>query len=392
MDIISRISGMVQLELVSARIERTILLMNAEGIELYDFRQIDLLTGRFWVKRKNFSAALKICTYLEGSLTVLSKRGLYWNLRRLAARPVLPVGIAVILAMYLFLPTRILFVKVEGNASIPTNRILTEAEACGICFGASREAVRSEKMKNQLLERISQLQWAGINTAGCVATISVRERQPDPQPSRYGMVSSLHASRDGYILSATATRGTLLVQPGQAVKAGQMLISGFTDCGITIRAEEAEGEIYAQTNHFYRLCAPIHSSQKSLTGNTYKKYSVRLGKKRINLWKDSGISVDSCDRMYEEYYITLPGGFSLPATLCVETFTEYECIPMQLPQQDLRMGLSAAAKLYLGRHMSAGSIQKESESYTQTQDMLFLAVNYVCQEMISGVRQEQIGE
>ena len=36
--------------------------------------------------------------------------------------------------------------------------------------------IRSEKVKNSLLQRIPQLQWAGINTDGCVAVISVREK------------------------------------------------------------------------------------------------------------------------------------------------------------------------------------------------------------------------
>ena len=64
-------------------------------------------------------------------------------------------------------------------------------------------------------------------------------------------------SRDGFIVSATVTRGNFLCRVGQSVKAGQVLISGYTDCGICIQATRAEGEIYAQTSRDFAAVTPL---------------------------------------------------------------------------------------------------------------------------------------
>ena len=96
----------------------------------------------------------------------------------------------------------------------------------------------------------------GVNTSGCVATVSVRERTDPEVTEQDSAVSNIVASRDGFIVSATVTRGNFLCRVGQSVKAGQVLISGYTDCGICIQATRAEGEIYAQTSRDFAAVTP----------------------------------------------------------------------------------------------------------------------------------------
>ena len=165
-------------------------------------------------------------------------------------------ALAVFLAAAIFLPTRIFFVRVEGNVTTPTRLILDAAGESGIRFGASRRAVRSEKMKTALLSALPHLHGAGGNTSGCVATGSVRQRTEPEVTGQDRAVSSIVASRDGFIVSATVTRGNSLCRVGQSVKAGQVLISGYTDCGICIQATRAEGETCAQTSREFAAVTP----------------------------------------------------------------------------------------------------------------------------------------
>ena len=133
-------------------------------------------------------------------------------------RPLLYAGLALLFACSLMLPTRILGVWVEGNSTVPTRRILEAAQQSGIRLFAPCAEVRSEKMKNALLSAIPELQWAGVNTYGCRAVISVRERTlPERKPEPEKTVGSIVAARDGIVESVTALQGTVLCRPGQAV-------------------------------------------------------------------------------------------------------------------------------------------------------------------------------
>lgn len=392
MDLWKSLAGMVEVELTSAEPEAALGAISTRGIEIFRVEQKGELTMRFRIRRKDYNMLAALCEKRGETLKLLRKSGLYWAGRQLLRRPVLLAGMALFLALVLYLPSRVIFIRVEGNVTVPTRQILEAAGESGICFGASRRQVRSEKVKNALLSAVPQLQWAGVNTAGCVATISVRERT-DAQASRQEWeVTSIVAARDGYILSGTVTRGNALFQVGQAVKAGQVLVSGYTDCGICIQATRAEGEIMAQTNRTLEAVTPSQWVLRGEETGVHRKYSLLFGKKRINLWKDSGILDTTCGRMYMEYYVTLPGGFQLPLALCVEEFTSYVTGTAELPQSGAEEALTEYADSYLLQQMVAGEIRSRLQTVCLDGGIYRLKGSYVCVEMIGRVQREQIGD
>lgn len=392
MDLWKSLAGMVEVELTSAEPEAALGAVSTRGIEIFRVEQKGELTMRFRIRRKDYNMLAALCEKRGETLKLLRKSGLYWAGRQLLRRPVLLAGMALFLALVLYLPSRVIFIRVEGNVTVPTRQILEAAGESGICFGASRRQVRSEKVKNALLSAVPQLQWAGVNTAGCVATISVRERT-DAQASRQEWeVTSIVAARDGYILSGTVTRGNALFQVGQAVKAGQVLVSGYTDCGICIQATRAEGEIMAQTNRTLEAVTPSQWVLRGEETGVHRKYSLLFGKKRINLWKDSGILDTTCGRMYMEYYVTLPGGFQLPLALCVEEFTSYVTGTAELPQSGAEEALTEYADSYLLQQMVAGEIRSRLQTVCLDGGIYRLKGSYVCVEMIGRVQREQIGD
>lgn len=390
MNVWGSISGLVEVELTSAEPEQALAAINADNIPLYQVTFIGGLTVRFSIRRSDYSRLKALAKHRGDRLHLAKRVGIYWKIKALAERKLLIPGIAVLCFLTLFLPTRVLFVRVEGNADVPAGKIIAAAEDCGIRFWASRREVRSEKVKNALLSAVPELQWAGVNTRGCVAWISVRERTAQAEDSQDSGISSIVAIRDGVVDSCAVLRGNLVCAPGQAVRTGQVLISGYTDCGLFLQATRAEGEIYAITKRDLDVIAPFPTNSLRETGEVRHKYSLLIGKKRINLWKDSGISDATCGRMYSEYYVTLPGGFLLPIGLAVESFPQREKEALQLSGD--ASALSEFAREYLLQQMVAGQIRSSNLSLTEAADFLRLTGSCICYEMIGRVQSEQIGE
>lgn len=384
------ISGSLQVELTSAEGQRTLKTVNQQQISVFRLEQTDDLTAKFWIRRRDLPKLQKLCEKQGDRLTVIGRRGVYWAGVALLHRPVLLAGLALLMALGMYLPSRVLFIRVEGNDKIPARQILWAAEDCGVGFGASRRYVRSEKVKNALLEAIPELGWAGVNTSGCTAVISVRERTASREAATPFVPSAIVAGRDGFILSSNVTQGTALFQRGQTVRKGQTLISGFTDCGICIRATGAKGEVYAQTRRDLRAVTPDTCTLRRKEQAVRRKYSLRYRKKRINLWKDSGICDATCGRMYKEYHITLPGGFRLPMALCVEEYTCWSSEPAAVDQAQAEAALKTFAESYLREQMISGEILSKQESLSQKEGGFFLEGTYDCTEMIG--RAEKIGE
>lgn len=389
MGIWNRLSGMVTVELVSADLPGAYDAINSGSIPVYRVSQSDPLTARFTLSRKDFAAVEQLAQSRGEKLTVLKRKGVYWALQTFLRRPVLAAGFMLLLSLTVLLPTRVLFVEVSGNQRIPARSILEAADACGIRFGASRRLVRSERMKNELLSRLPELQWAGVNTYGCVAVITVTERPQAEEPEQTG-VGHIVACTDGVIYSCTVTQGTALCEVGQAVVKGQLLISGYTDCGACILAKRAQGEVYAQTLRSLTTVTPDTAAEKQASSGSWRRYSLILGKKRIFFWKGSGICQGSCDRIYTQYRLTLPGGFALPVAVCVEEVTPYETVPQPQPcPQEMLHGFSRRS---LTQQMTAGEISEEDTIVLHGNGVWILEGQYICREMIGRQIREQIGD
>lgn len=386
------ISGILLVELVSAEIEAALTAINAAQIEIIKIDKLDTLVCKFWIYRKDYAPLNELCKKRSEGLKILNTRGLYWWIVRLTKRPVIAAFSVFLMTVTLILPTRVLLVQVEGNKEVSVQSILAAAESCGIKPGTARKVVRSEKMKNALLEALPKLAWAGINTQGCVAIISVRERSENVEKEEKCVVGNIVAACDGYILSGSVNRGSAMFQTGETVTKGQVLISGYTDCGRSIQAESAEGEIIAQTNRMIEAVTPKSYQYKKRLVSTKYKISLVARKKRIKLWKDSGISGGSCGRMYTEYYVTLPGGFQLPIGVEIESYTLYECEAAAASKQEVKEQLMLFADSSIMKQMIAGKILNRYNTFSESKGTYCLNGNYICTEMIGRLQPEQIGE
>ena len=388
MKLFRNLTGEVRIRLTSAAPAGTLAAANHAGIHLRDVVVEGELTICFTVSRRDYRKLRALAERRGDYLEVTAREGLYWDLKHLGRRPVLVLGLALLLSLALYVPSRVIIIEVEGNSRIPANRILDTASDCGISFGASRRAVRSEKVKNALLEAMPELSWAGVNTYGCRAVITVRERDPEPEREEKPPIAHIVAARDGYILSCDVVSGSGLCVPGQAVQAGEVLISGYTDCGICITATRAEGEVMAATRRSLTAITPSENVKRGERTAETVNYSLIVGKNRINFDNNSGISGASCGRMVTNYHLTLPGGYRLPVTLVKETITDAD---LSLTEAD-GSPLQGFGAHYLGTQMIAGTVTDAVETVTEGEGIWILTGEYACTEMIGRQQAEQNGE
>ena len=390
MEIWSSLEGTVRVRITSASIGKTLSDISNNNIELRHTNIINDLVVEAVVKRRNYKVLNRIIEHKGDKLEILGRTGVYWELISLKKRPILLVGILIYVLLALYLPSRIFFIRVSGNETVSAEIVISQAEDLGIRFGASRKAVRSEQVKNALLSAVPQLQWVGVNTYGCVAQITVRERAEIPSKVSDNGVCSIVARRDGVIQSLTATRGNVLCKVGQAVKAGQVLVSGYTDCGISIKATAAEAEVYAQTKHSLEVKSPLNRIVRQQQTKKKTNYSIIIGKKLIKLYKDSGISDTGCVKIYSEQYLTLPGGFQLPIALVSEEQIAYTTETQILNEDIVFDQTQIQSEEYLRNTMVAGTILSAQTTKQVAEDVLFMRGDYACVEMIGQIYNEEI--
>ncbi len=379
-------SGKIVLEITSSEPEKTLLLLAEQGYILHNIKMVDMLTVEISVSVQTGIRIERLLRKSGCKVIPRGKSGLYWKAMELLRRPVLLAGIVFYLFCVVYIPGHIYFVQVSGNETISDREIVEAASACGVNFGARRRDIRSEKVKNALLQEIPELQWVGVNTMGCVAVISVKERAPTVKPIEK-LPCSIVAARDCVIRKLSVTQGTPLCKVGDGVKAGQVLVSGYKDYGIAQHLSYAEAEIYGETEHHLTVVAPESALFRGEKTGQATKYSLVFGKKQINLYKDSGISPASCVKMYERTYLTLPDGFVLPIALVKQTITYYKTESRQAADMSY---LSVYAEEYLRSQMIAGTVLHKEEESESSEGVYTYTGVYNCLEIVGCVKNEEL--
>lgn len=362
-----------------------------ERIRAKDIRYQGGLELRITVSGRDYRHVCMLVEKLGGTIRIKRISAIHKSFRSIKKHPAVLLIMLLLLFLTLWLPRRVFFISVDGNDVVPANRILEAAERCGLRFGIERRLVRSEAIKNALLQEIPQLQWAGINTSGCTATISVREKTTQ-EVKEYtdNQVCSIVAVRDGIIQDCTVYQGNQLCTTGQAVKAGQTLVSGYTDCGTMIKATRADAEITALTFRDLEAITPAATAARGQEKTKKNNYSLRVGKKLIKLSKDSGNVDASCAKIYLEKSIRLPGGFVLPVSLICQTDISYHCAD-QLPiVAEEEQWLEDFSKMYLKTSMIAGNVVSSKTELIHEEAFSCLRGRFACIEMIGQVKYEQM--
>ena len=361
----------------------------AAGIILANVSITDELTARITVERKYIQLLCKISEKQSAKIDILHCKGILWVAERLLHRSVLLVGVLLLLLLSFAVTRMILFVDVDGNIQIPAQQIVEAAEQAGIQLGTPKRKIRSEQIKNRLIDMLPQLQWVGITIDGCTAKISVRERYALSK-EKPAALCAIVAARDGIIQSMHVAKGAPLCVPGQAVKKGELLVSAYTNSDLYFRATGAEAEIYAITVHKLDAVLPPAAFVQGAEKERKTRCSLIVGKKRINFYKDSGICDTRCDKMYEEYYVTLPGGFRLPLAIAVERLFYYESTPVSSDIEDSREALMQWCEAYVRQEMVAGQILSAQTFTMPDASCAGITGIYRCHEMIGRLQQEEI--
>lgn len=375
--------GTVEVELTTADPASAVTYYTENGIRLQEPTLIKPLVLRFILHPFQWRRLEKLAERRGEHCIQVKRNGLYVWLPGLRYRLTFWCIVASMLAFALYAPTRLWFLRVEGNVKVPRKEILTAAQECGLTFWTRTEDINSETFKNQILNKVPELQWAGVNLSGGVATICVTERLEGEEIRQTDTITNVVAGRDGIIVSMSVLGGESVCKIGQAVRAGELLVTGSVAHEYQPQYTHADAEIYALTLHQIEAEYPSQWQEKAYTGKVSRAYSILVGRKQIKIFGNSRISGTSCDKMTEVKYLTLPGGYTLPLALVVETGHCYESSQVQIPSGEAEQVLSDFGIHAVLDDMVAGQILNSSLDYEDQGDTYAVNAVYSCQEMIS---------
>lgn len=201
---------------------------------------------------------------------ILKKTGLPFKINKSKNRIGVYIGLILMISTILFLQNKIWVIEVSGNKNINREEIINCCKKIGITEGISKDKINSKRDRERLMLICDGLAWASLNIEGSVLNVNVTEVD---KVDKSNMPSNLKANFDGIIKKINVTSGNCVVKIDDAVKKGDILVSGIIDNKNETVFTKSQGSVFAETNRVFSVYEP-YTTEKILKTSQKKEKKV----------------------------------------------------------------------------------------------------------------------
>lgn len=316
------VRGWVRLSVSGDFAERFYNMLIQQGLQPYEMCRTEEGRMELTLPRRQFRKIRTARRMAGVHITVLEKGGLPKTVWKYRKRWGLVIG-AVLAAAFVFLMSGFVWsIRFEGEVQ-DRDALLSALKDEGLFEGCWRGSVDADTLESKVLGSDLGLSFLSVVFKGSVAQVQVVYERPKPE-----MLSTdpcnLVADCDGVITYMMVKEGVPVVQAGDAVQAGELLVSGIFDSETAgIRTVHASGHVYARTSQTLRVEMPYQTAECRRTGRIRRKYTLKIFNFSINLYFGGGIPYAIYDKI-ETVTDAHIGEFILPLSVITHTYYEKE--------------------------------------------------------------------
>lgn len=259
--------------------ERFINLCHGNGIELRNVKRVTYTELRARMTFGGYQKLKKLISNGKYRLDVNKKGGIPVRILHVKKRVVLIPAVIALLATLFVSSTYVWDVNYSGFDRVNQFAVQEMLENMGLKRGAQLAGIDRAQAERAVLENFKEIAWCNIYFKGTQLKVQVVETDPRQPGIQDQGVADIVAAKDGFIVDMRVFAGTPQVSEGQAVHAGQTLISGdvMTKEGALVMQVAARGDIWAQTTYTGLAANPLTQMVAEKTGRVYNMEYMRLG-------------------------------------------------------------------------------------------------------------------
>lgn len=284
-NIINYIRGYLVISAEGCFLERFINICLRRGILLRDIKRTgqERLTAKISVSAflQIRSVAFKTRTHIR----ILQRRGAMFHLKQYEKRRFALFALILAAALFWYSTNHVMGIDIIGCNKMNADEIMSGLNEYGVDFGAPLRKIDTDELQNRLMIKFEGVAWAGINIRGSRVYVEIKERLDKADILEQDTPCNLIAAKKGEITEIDAREGQSMINVGDGVEAGDLLVSGVIDSSSRgARLVHAFGEVYAKTTYEKSTEVPLEYDLRENTGQVKNRYTVNVLKLKIPLY------------------------------------------------------------------------------------------------------------
>ena len=370
--------GWVGMSVTGRYPERFLNLCAHKGIPLWQFarRREGIECCLFARDYKRLRAFRRDCGV---SLRVRRKRGLPFLCRRYRLRAGLAVGGALCCAFLAVMPHFVWRIEIHSRGNVDVAAVRRALDDLGLRVGTPLRAVDGGNLRQKLALAVPSVSWAAVNDDGTVVTVEVRGVEEKQVPA--DGYANLVAVREGQIAALYVRSGSAAVRVGDAVTAGQLLVSGterYADGRTVFR--RSEGEVLAETTRQVAVSVSLTRTKRVPSGPPVVRRVVSLFGLTLPLY------VGQVDGDFDRHVTRddlVVGGVTLPAWMATATFTPVTERTVTLTPAQAEQEASRRLEEAIAAELADAEILSRRVDLAWTEEALTATATCLCRENIA---------
>jgi similar to stage IV sporulation protein len=314
--------GALHVELRGQQASEVVRVLQQQGVPLFGVR----VRGGFvylTIGLNRYPELYRTCRSMRVKLRFLRREGLPFVIRNASRRKAMLVGIVMFFCMMYAMSSMIWQVQVSGVKEETAALMLQTARELGVSVGAWKSVLRDvDSLQDKLMQKLPNLVWVGIDAHGTRVKLDALEQIPGVTLTSE-TPHNIVAAKPAVIRKVFASRGEVVVKPGQVVTPGQLIISG--DLGGGAKQVPAQGKVLAEVWYTSTVRIPLKVRQQGLTGESVERDYLSVGSWRLRVWGFRQPHYQAAEERVDETDWRL-GNWRLPLQL--QKVTVYEASPV----------------------------------------------------------------
>lgn len=381
--LIGFLSGYVRVQVDGARLLPWLSALSMQGIVIRNMHRVSHTCVQLTLSNAHYKKLALLAFESALRVQVLKRGGFPPLFARALRRGVLLVGLPLVLALLYGMNLFIFFVDVTGVEDQAVRaQVIENAAGLGLRPGVLKSSFAAHVAQRDLQRQMQELSFVSVSVRGVVLTIDVRREIPPSPVLDPTQPCQIIAKKDAVICKVTAARGTAVVQPGDAVRKDQVLISHVLQTvGGEYRAVHAQGEVLARVWYSAQAWQPLSAVALQRTGQSAVRRYLRWGSFTVDIRRDpTGFG------WYETQVTARPLLGHVGPCVVTETDWELESRGRDFPEEAMREIALAEAEAQVGMIVGeeADVVDKIYTCRVDEQGRLWAQVSY---EVIEDIAQ-----
>lgn len=342
-------------------------------IYVYNVNRIEKTKIQFNIDRENFKRLKKIHRSNKFNIKVKKQTGIPFVAKRIYTYRGMVICAIISLVVLMSTSQFVTDVYITAPEGIDKSALKKELYIQGVKPGVYKKSIDRKIIRDNIMSKFNQIAYVSINVKGTNIFVNITKKDESQNSEENSNYCNIIATKDGIIEKVVPRSGEALVEEGDIVKKGDVLVNGANTAALP--------EVWATTFYEAKKSSNYIDIKNQRTENKKKVYTISFYDKKYKILRNIKYKDYEIENKTHELKI---GDYKFPVKIIVSTFYEVKKVESKIDVEKIKEELSTAVLKELDYKIPVSArIVDSKDKYNVNKSMVEYVVTVTTSEDIA---------